>query len=515
VSHRVRRALLSVSDKSNLGDFGTALSAQGIELVSTGGTAKALREAGLSVRAVEEVTGYPEMMEGRVKTLHPRIHGGLLARRNHPEDAAALDKHAIAPIDLLVVNLYPFRQTVRKSDVTRADAVENIDIGGPTMLRAAAKNHQDVAVVVNPSDYDIVVKEIQETGGVTESTRRRLAIDAFAHTSSYDASITDWLRVQEGADPLPDSLTVTMQKMQELRYGENPHQRAALYSSGLPGGGIPEATIHQGKALSYNNLLDLTAAYDMCRDLTGGPGAIVVKHTNPCGAAIHQSGLAAAYRTARACDPVSAFGGIVALNGTVDNELAEELIETFLEVVVAPSYTDDALEILGKKKNLRVVSLPLDAPRSELVYRQVDGGVLVQQRDTLNVDLADCECPTERKPTQQELHAMQFGWQVCKHVKSNAILFARGTATAAVGAGQMSRVDAVNLAEMKAVEPLTGTVLASDAFFPFRDGIDAAHKAGATAVVQPGGSRRDQEVIDACNEHGMTMIFTGNRDFRH
>ncbi len=513
----VRRALISVSNKAGVVDLARRLAQLGVEIISTGGTARAIAEGGVKVRAVDEVTGYPEMMDGRVKTLHPRIHGAILARRDHEGDIAALDSHAIAPIDLVVVNLYPFRETVADPDVTRAQACEQIDIGGPTMVRASAKNHAHVAVVVSPDDYDVVVEEIAADGGVSEATRRRLALAAFAHTAEYDAAIAQWLARQEPqTDTLPEQLSVVATKMQDLRYGENPHQKAALYTLSPAGVGLPGATVHQGKALSYNNLLDLTGAYDICRELTGGPAAVVVKHTNPCGAAVHQSGLAAAYRSARACDPTSAFGGIVAVNGQVEDDLAQLLVETFLEVVVAPSFSDEALAVLRKKKNLRVVSLPL-APAAglDVAIRRVDGGLLVQDVDRLAVDLTTAEVATERAPTAQELAAMQFAWQTVKHVKSNAILFARGTVTAAVGAGQMSRVDAVNLAQMKAVEPLTGTVLASDAFFPFRDGVDAAHAAGATAIVQPGGSRRDQEVIDACNEHGMTMIFTGKRHFRH
>ena len=512
---RIRRAILSVSNKTGIQAFGRALHELGVEIVSTGGTAKALTDAGVPVRKVDDVTGYPEMMEGRVKTLHPRVHGAILARRSNAGDQADLDQHAIAAIDLVVVNLYPFRETVARPDVTMAEALDNIDIGGPTMVRAAAKNNPDVTVVVSPTDYDQVIAEIREHGTTTQETREALALKAFAHTASYDGAITEWLTGQAGtSEGLPAVLSIQATKVSDLRYGENPHQRAALYTLGT--GGLPEATIHQGKALSYNNLLDLQGAYDICRELTGGPGAVVVKHTNPCGAAIHAGGLAAAYRSARACDPVSAFGGIVAFNGTVDLEVAELLVETFLDVIVAPGYSDEALARLRKKKNLRVVSLPLEqAPSLAYAIRRLDGGLLVQEVDGSVADLADCQVATKRAPTPEELRSMQFAWEVVKHVKSNAILFARGTTTAAVGAGQMSRVDAVNLAQMKAVEPLNGSVLASDAFFPFRDGVDAAHAAGATAIVQPGGSMRDQEVIDACNEHGMTMVFTGMRHFRH
>jgi phosphoribosylaminoimidazolecarboxamide formyltransferase/IMP cyclohydrolase len=517
---RIRRALLSVSDKTGIVEFGRALQGLGVELVSTGGTARKLSEAGVAVRPVEEITGYPEMMDGRVKTLHPRVHGGILARRNHAGDQADLDRHAISAIDLVVVNLYPFQKTVARPKVKRSDAVEQIDIGGPTMVRAAAKNHADVAVVVSPDDYSGIVEELEKEGTLSEGTRRRLALNAFAHTASYDAAITRWLQTQEledGDSPLPDSLHVTAQKVRDLRYGENPHQQAALYSL-QPNAttGVENATIHQGKALSYNNLLDMSAAYDLCRELTGGPGAVVVKHTNPCGAAVSSTTIADAYRAARACDPISAFGGIVALNQTVDGELAELLTETFLEVIVAPAYAPEALTLLARKKNLRVLALPLERPAGlPWALRRVDGGLLVQEVDTRQVDLNQCEVVTQRVPTAEELASMQFGWQVVKHVKSNAIIFTQGNATAAVGAGQMSRVDAVKLAQMKATGSLKGTALASDAFFPFRDGVDAAHAAGATAVVQPGGSRRDQEVIDACNEHDMTMIFTRTRHFRH
>jgi phosphoribosylaminoimidazolecarboxamide formyltransferase/IMP cyclohydrolase len=514
----VQRALLSVSDKVGIVDFARGLSNLGIELISTGGTAKALREAGLNVRDVQDVTGYPEMMEGRVKTLHPRIHGGLLARRDNPEDMRALDEHAIATIDLLVVNLYPFAQTVANPDVTRNQAIEKIDIGGPTMLRAGAKNNDYVGVVVSPDDYNSVLAEIRETGGLSDATRQDLTVKVFEHTANYDAVISDWLRRQSGTDTLPETLSLQANKVQDLRYGENPHQRAALYRLGPANDGLPDAKIHQGKALSYNNLVDLNAAYDHCRDLTGGAAAVVVKHTNPCGAAVHSNDLSAAYRMARACDPISAFGGIVALNQTVEAELAELLIETFLEVIIAPAYSEDALQVLSKKKNLRVVALPLK-PTAMLALplniRRVDGGFVAQDVDHHTVDITQCKVVTKRAPTADEFRALQFAWQVTKHVKSNAIVFTRGTVTAGIGAGQMSRVDAVKLAQMKAVEPLTGTVMGSDAFFPFRDGIDAAHEAGAIAIAQPGGSRRDEEVIAAADEHDMAMVFTGIRHFRH
>ena len=511
---RVQRAILSVWDKTGIVELGRGLVALGVELVSTGGTAKALREASVPVRSVEDVTGYPEMMDGRVKTLHPRIHGGLLARRDNAEDMAALDRHAIPPIDLVVVNLYPFRETVARPGATRDEIIENIDIGGPAMIRAAAKNHAHVAVVTSPDDYAVVLAELRESGAVAEGTLRRLAGAAYAHTAAYDAAVATWFAAEQAPEAMPPVIDVRATKHDELRYGENPHQRAALYRIGK--GGLPDAVFHQGKTLSYNNLLDLTACYDLCRELRGGPAAVVAKHTNPCGAAVHAGGLAAAYRAARACDPVSAFGGIVALNGEVSEDLAELLSETFLEVIVAPSYSEKALARLSSKKNLRVISMPLrGAPGLGWDVRRVDGGLLVQDRDTKLADLSTCRVVTKRAPTPDELASLQFTWTVAKHVKSNAIVFGRGTVTAAVGAGQMSRVDSVRIARFKAVEPLEGTVLASDAFFPFRDGIDAAFEAGARAVAQPGGSVKDQEVIDAADEHGMAMIFTGFRHFRH
>ena len=518
MKHELKRALISVSDKAGIVDFARGLSALSVELVSTKNTKRTLEDAGLSVRSVQDITGYPEMMEGRVKTLHPRIHGGLLARRDNPEDVRALDEHAMAPIDLVVVNLYPFQQTVAKPGVTRQDALENIDIGGPTMLRAAAKNHNYVAVVVHPEDYDVVLSEMRDGGGVTAETRQRLALAAFDHTATYDTAISNWLHHQEEPDTLPSTLCLHATKMHDLRYGENPHQRAALYRTHVSTQGLPDATVHQGKALSYNNLIDLMAAYELCRELGDNPAAVVVKHTNPCNAATSKDGLLAAYKDALACDPISAFGGIVALNQSPEPELVGLLTETFLEIVVAPEFSPEALESFSRKKNLRVVSMPLQPGSfgpTDFEIRRVDGGIVVQDRDTNMVDLTACDIVTERPPTPDEMRSLQFAWRVAKHVKSNAIIFTRGTATAAVGAGQMSRIDSVKLCELKAQEPLPGTVMASDAFFPFRDGIDAAFKAGATAVVQPGGSRRDEEVIAAANEHGMAMVLTRTRHFKH
>ena len=512
-----KRALLSVSDKTGLGDLGRGLAAVGFELVSTGGTAEALRHAGLEVTDVSSITGFPELMNGRVKTLHPAVHAGILARANNNTDVAELQKHDIALFQLVVVNLYPFRDTIARPDTTHDMALEKIDIGGPTMVRAAAKTHTRVAVVTSPSDYSAVLDELNATDNISASTRAKLASKAFAHTAAYDAAIANWMAAQVSnvVEALPSLMTLRASKIRDLRYGENPHQVAALYD--VSGDGWSKAVIHQGKALSYNNLLDLTGAYDLVRDLSGGPAISIIKHTNPCGAAVHQGGLVPAYHAARECDPTSAFGGIVAANQRIGADLAAVLTETFLEVVVAPDFTDDALAILRKKKNLRVVQMPLMSPDGlPYVLRRVDGGFIAQGPDIRRVDLSTCEVVSARAPSNAELTALQFAWEACKHVKSNAIVFARGTVLAAVGAGQMSRIDSVKLCKMKATRPLNeGTVMASDAFFPFRDGLDAAHEAGATAVVQPGGSRNDQEVIDACNEHGMAMIFTKTRHFRH
>jgi phosphoribosylaminoimidazolecarboxamide formyltransferase/IMP cyclohydrolase len=496
--------------------LGQGLITAGFELVSTGGSAAKLRSAGLDVTDVKQITGFPEMMNGRVKTLHPAVHAGILARQGHDGDASELHEHRLGLFEIVVVNLYPFQETVAQAGVTMDVAVEKIDIGGPTMVRAAAKNHARVTVLTSPADYEDVLLELKSEGAVTLETRTALAAKAFAHTANYDTAIAQWMQQEtNSSDNLPQLLNVRAQKMSDLRYGENPHQKAALYN--VDGQGWAKATIHQGKALSYNNLLDLTGAYDLVRDLTGGPAIAIIKHTNPCGAAVHQDGLVAAYNAARECDPISSFGGIVAANDIIDTDLAKVLTETFLEVVVAPGFTQDALEILRRKKNLRVVGLPLSAPDGlPQMLRRVDGGFIAQSPDSLRISLSDCEVVSERQPSSEELASLQFAWEACKHVKSNAIVFARGTALAAVGAGQMSRIDSVKLCQMKATRPLSeGTVLASDAFFPFRDGLDAAHAAGATAVVQPGGSRNDQQVIDACNEHGMAMVFTRTRHFRH
>jgi len=519
----IRRAIVSVSDKRGLVEFAAALARRGVELLSTGGTARALADAGIATRAISDYTGAPEILDGRVKTLHPKIHGGLLGRDlpDHREQMAA---NGIEPIDLVVVNLYPFEATVARPGVGLDEAIENIDIGGPSMLRSAAKNHERVTVVVDPDDYPAVLAEIEASGEVSSATRARLARKVFAHTAAYDGAIAAYLTSvgEDGARrAFPDVLTVQWELARGLRYGENPHQQAAFYRdarSPLGGGGGPSlarAEVLQGKELSYNNLLDLDAALACCLEFAA-PTAVIVKHTNPCGVASDAAGVAAAYRAARETDPTSAFGGIVACNREVDAALAEQLAETFLECVIAPGFSAEARAALAGKKNLRLLAVgDMTRPAGGWALRSVAGGVLVQSADAAAMDAADAKVVTQRAPDAGELAALGFAWRVAKHVKSNAIVFCGGTRTAAVGAGQMSRVDSVEVARMKAQLPLAGTVVASDAFFPFRDGVDAIAAAGATAIVQPGGSVRDEEVIAAANQHGMAMVFTGMRHFRH
>ena len=530
------RALLSVSEKTGLADLGRALAARGVELVSTGGTARALVEAGLPVTPVSEVTGFPEMLDGRVKTLHPAVHGGILARRGRPGDLEAIRGQGIEPIDIVVVNLYPFARTAA-SEASCGELIEQIDIGGPSMVRAAAKSFEDVLVVVDPEDYGRVVEALNGDGGADRSLRFELARKAFAHTAAYDATIAAALDAVDSAAPeftrapftlagvLPDQLAVQAPKVRDLRYGENPHQRAALYTDGAWGFG--RARVLQGKALSFTNLLDLDAAARLVMEF-GEPAAVVVKHTNPCGVATAPT-LREAYVKARGVDELSAFGGIVGLNRPLDTETADAVAETFIECVVAPAVSDEARAILGRKTNLRLVVADFDgggdAARRDV--RSILGAWLVQERDqvvessapwTDGVAVAPdtlLRVVTKRQPTQEEWVALRFAWRVCAHVKSNTVIFSRADRLAAVGAGQMSRVDAVNVAVLKAGRELGGTVAASDAFFPFRDGLDAIAAAGATAVVQPGGSKRDEEVIAAADEHAMAMVFAGRRHFRH
>jgi phosphoribosylaminoimidazolecarboxamide formyltransferase/IMP cyclohydrolase len=522
----VERALVSVYDKSGLAEFVQRLAARGIEIVSTGGTAKLLRAAGIAVRDVSDLTGWPEMLGGRVKTLHPKVHGGILFRRGEAADRAQTTEHKIAPIDLVVVNLYPFEATAAKPNLTPEELIENIDIGGPTMVRSAAKNFESVAVVTDPADYAAVAAEIAESGEVSLATRLELARKAFALTARYDGKIaTELERVSAAGGSieldkrplLPERLHFAYTRKQELRYGENPHQRAALYvPAGAAVTGLAAARQLQGKELSYNNLVDLESALELAREFQQ-PAAVIVKHNNPCGTA-EQETLVEAYTKALACDPVSAFGGVMAFNRVLDAATAEEVAKLFVECIVAPGYEPAALEKFAAKKNLRLLQLPTQQGNShdcDLEVKRVSGGVLVQEQDRHLLAENGLKVVTQRSPTREEIDAMLFGWKVCKHVKSNAIVFARAGQTVGIGAGQMSRVDSVKIAVMKAQLPLAGSVVASDAFFPFPDGVEEAGKAGATAVIQPGGSVRDADVIAAANQLDMAMVFCGVRHFRH
>ena len=523
---RTTRALLSVSDKSGLIDFAKTLSKHGIELVSTGGTAKALKEAGLAVTDVAELTGFPEMMDGRVKTLHPKVHGGLLAIRDNKEHAASMQTHGIAPIDLLVVNLYPFEATVAKR-AAYDDCVENIDIGGPAMIRAAAKNHADVAVVVESADYERVLGEIAQHGGTTFALRQKLAAKAYARTAAYDAAISNWFAATL-KDDAPDYRAFGGRLAEALRYGENPHQSAAFYRTPDQRFGVATARQVQGKQLSYNNINDTDAAYECVAEFDPKRTAacVIVKHANPCGVAEGAS-LLEAYRKALACDSTSAFGGIVALNRKLDAEAAKAITEIFTEVIIAPDASEEAIAMVGAKKNLRLLltgGLP-DPRASGLTAKTVAGGLLVQSRDNAVVDGMVLKTVTKRAPSDAELRDLRFAFRVAKHVKSNTIIYAKDLATVGIGAGQMSRIDSARIAarkaqdaaqELKLSAPLTkGSVVASDAFFPFADGLLVAIDAGATAVIQPGGSMRDDEVIKAADEHNVAMVFTGTRHFRH
>ncbi len=522
----VGRALISVSDKTGLLELARALAARGVELISTGGTAQALRMAGLAVTEVAEVTGFPEMMDGRVKTLHPMIHGGLLALRDDDEHLVAMAAHGIAPIDLLVVNLYPFEATVARG-ADYATCVENIDIGGPAMIRAAAKNHRFVACVTDPEDYAPLMAELAANGGATSlAFRQRLALTAYGRTAAYDAAVSNWMA---GAlkETAPRRRVFAGRLAQGLRYGENPHQAAAFYTDGTGRPGVATARQVQGKELSYNNINDTDAAFELVAEFAGGaPACVIVKHANPCGVATGAT-LAEAYARAYDCDRTSAFGGIVALNGPLDAATAEAITEIFTEVVIAPGADDAARAIFAAKKNLRLLlteTLP-DAQAPGLAFRQVAGGTLVQDRDARRLLRADLKLVTRRAPSEAEMADLLFAWTVAKHVKSNAIVYARGGATVGIGAGQMSRIDSTRIAAQKAHDmaealglptPLTqGSVVASDAFFPFADGLVAAAEAGAVAVIQPGGSVRDDEVIAAADAAGLAMVFTGQRHFRH
>lgn len=509
---RIRRALISVSDKTGIVDLARELARFEVEIISTGGTSKALRHAGLTVRDISEITGFPEMMDGRVKTLHPRVHGGLLALRDNAEHVDAMKQHEIEPIDLVVVNLYPFAETIKREGVTREEAIEQIDIGGPAMIRSAAKNARDVAVVVSSDEYSNVVNELNEhDGALSLKTRNRLAQKAFDHTAQYDLMVSSYLAGDE-SDPLPDCLSWSMNKITNLRYGENPHQRAALYRTS-ESGGVANAAVLSGKEMSFNNYVDAEAAWQLVFGFKETACAII-KHTNPAGVALGQNP-AEAYQKALATDPVSAFGGIVAFNCTVDVAAAQEVIRIFTEVIIAPEYDVAALEVLMTKKNLRVIHMRGRGEAKGIELKQIGGGMLVQTVDDLRLERSQLKVVTTRKPSEEEISALLFGWTVCKHTKSNAIVYARAGQTIGVGAGQMSRVDSVKIGAMRALLPLAGSVLASDAFFPFRDGIDEAVKHGITAVIQPGGSVRDEEVIAAANGHGLAMVFTGIRHFKH
>lgn len=554
---KIRRALISVSDKAGIVDFAKGVKSFGVEIISTGGTAKTLRDAGIEVLDVSDVTGFPEMMDGRVKTLHPKIHGGLLALRENPDHVSAMERHGIDPIDMVVVNLYPFEQTIMRAGVTREEAIEQIDIGGPAMIRSAAKNAQDVAVVVSPKEYPTIIAELQQHGGaLTAHTRDELARTAFMHTGRYDLIVTSFLAgafarpetgihcatggfsrvwsmdsrgelstppepldvhsedfsIEAFRGQLPSSAQWSISKSADLRYGENPHQIAALYK--LPGRyGVANAEQLSGKEMSFNNYVDADAAWQLVCDFEETACAII-KHTNPAGVALDPAAVEA-YRKALATDPISAFGGIVAFNCPVDEEAARALTEIFTEVVIAPDFDQTALEILRQKKNLRVLRCWPNPNISKVEYKQISGGMLVQTGDTHRLSRQELKVVTKRSPADSEIEDLLFAWTVCKHTKSNAIVYARNRQTVGVGAGQMSRVDSVKIAAMRAQLPVKGSVMASDAFFPFRDGVDEAANHGITAVIQPGGSVRDEEVIAAANEHDLAMVFSGVRHFRH
>jgi phosphoribosylaminoimidazolecarboxamide formyltransferase/IMP cyclohydrolase len=522
-SIRVRRALISVSDKTGVADFAKSLAALGVEILSTGGTASALREAGIEVTDVSEFTGQEEILDGRVKTLHPRLHAALLARREDPEHMATLEREGIEPIDVVCVNLYPFEQTVSGHEVPAEVAIENIDIGGPTMIRAAAKNHEGVAVVVKPESYDAVCAELEESGGeISATTRHWLANEAFAQTARYDAAISRWFSTEY--EDFPEHLAIAYEKVLDLSYGENPHQRAALYSeAGSRSHILSRVSKLHGRALSFNNVLDLDSARNLVADFES-PACVIVKHNNPCGAAIG-SDVLDAYRKALACDPISAYGGVIALNQPIGLELAEELHKNFVEVLIAPGFEDGALEVLQQKEAIRILCEEerRQPDPDERDVKRVLGGLLIQDRDGDPEPREIMEVVTERQPSDQEWDDMCFAWTVCRRVRSNAIVIAKDGATLGIGAGQMSRVDSVRLAVEKcraaygddAEALLAGSAVASDAFFPFADGPELAIQAGSTAVIQPGGSKRDGEVIEACDEQGVAMVFTKHRHFRH
>ncbi|MFQ5910629.1 MAG: bifunctional phosphoribosylaminoimidazolecarboxamide formyltransferase/IMP cyclohydrolase [Thermoplasmata archaeon] len=515
--NEIKRALISVSNKANVVEFARGLQEAGVEILSTGGTAKVLEENGIDVTRVSDFTGYPEMLDGRVKTLHPKVHGAILARRDDPKHMQQLQEASIPTIDMVVVNLYPFEDTIARPEATFEDAIENIDIGGPSMLRSAAKNHRDVAVVVNPADYPTVIEEIRTSGDLSGDTRWKLALEAFEHTSRYDNVISNYLRSRKEDLVFPDALALQYEKVQELRYGENPNQKAAFYRD-PSSKAVSVATSEKlhGKELSYNNILDADATLDILREFDR-PACAVIKHTNPCGVAVSDD-VYDAFMKAYACDPKSAFGGIIGVNRTINADIASEISKYFVEVVIAPDYEDDAFGILSKKKNVRIMAthapIVKETP-TEMKYVKVKGGMLVQTGAFADLDPEDAKVVTKRQPTDIELKGLLFAWKIIRHIKSNSVLLVQGEETVGVGAGQMSRVDASMLAGHKAGERAKGSQLASDAFFPFRDGVDEAAKVGARSIIQPGGSIRDQEVIDAADEHDMAMVFSGMRMFKH
>ncbi|MGI4847188.1 MAG: bifunctional phosphoribosylaminoimidazolecarboxamide formyltransferase/IMP cyclohydrolase [Janthinobacterium lividum] len=519
----IKQALISVSDKTGILEFANALAANGVKILSTGGTAKLLRENGLAVTEVGDYTGFPEMLDGRVKTLHPKVHGGILARRDFPEHVAALAEHGIPTIDMVVVNLYPFASTVARQHCTLEEAIENIDIGGPAMLRSSAKNHKDVIVLCDPSDYAPVLAELQSNGEVAYETKFALAKKVFAHTAQYDGSITNYFtslgqdKAHATRNAYPDRLNLHYEKVQEMRYGENPHQSAAFYRDvAVPDGALANYVQLQGKELSYNNIADADAAWE-CVKTFDENACVIIKHANPCGVAIGISALEA-YSKALQTDPTSAFGGIIAFNCEVDANAAAAVALQFVEVVIAPSFTDGARKAFAAKQNVRLLEIPFGRASNPSDFKRVGGGLLVQSADTRNVLLHEVKVVSKKMPTPQQLQDLMFAWRVAKFVKSNAIVFCGNGMTLGVGAGQMSRVDSARIASIKAQHAnlsLVGSAVASDAFFPFRDGLDVVVEAGAMAVIQPGGSMRDQEVIDAADEHGIVMMLTGVRHFRH
>jgi len=514
----VRRAIVSVSDKTGVVDFCRKLSKLGVEIISTGGTAKLLNKEGINVTHISDMTGFPEMLDGRVKTLHPKVHGGVLADRSKKDHLRQIKEAQIKPIDLVVVNIYPFKKTVEKENTTLKDAIENIDIGGPTLVRAAAKNHKHVGIVVSPGRYPEILTELLKHGGLSDKTRNLLALEAFRHTADYDTAISEYFAgVYAPDDRFPERLHLPFSKAYDLRYGENAHQEGAFYTEEKQAEpSISSAKQLLGeKKLSFNNILDLNDALELAREFDE-PAAVIIKHTNPSGMAAGKT-IHDAYVRAREVDPMSAFGCVVGLNRKADKETAEEIVSTFVEAVIAPGYTMEALEVLKTKKNLRAMdvgSLKVK-PQPSLDYKRVVGGLLVHDRDIRKVTEKDLKAVTKRKPTKEEKKNMLFAWKICRHVKSNSIVFAKDGQTVGVGAGQMSRVDSVKIAAMKAKEQAKGAAMASDAFFPFRDALDEAAKAGITAVIHPGGSIRDQEVVDAADEHNLAMVFTGIRCFRH